>query len=73
MDSPNHRRCSRCRKVFQSRKAADQHIHAVHKGRGERLPVSGDDEQSLADMFVEGQINRENGTPNPDWLEAMML
>lgn len=73
MDSTNHRRCSRCRKVFKSRKAADQHIYTVHKGRGERLPVFHDDEQSLADMFVEGQINRDSGTPNPDWLKDMML
>lgn len=65
MDSPNHRRCSRCRKVFKSRKAADQHIHAVHKGRGDRLPVSQDVEQSLADMFIEHQINEWSRNREP--------
>lgn len=72
MDTPNHRRCSRCRKVFKSRKAADQHIQAIHKGRGERVPVTRDSEESLADIFVEGQINRDSGVPNPGWLEDMI-
>jgi len=73
MDTPNHRRCSRCSKVFSSRKAADQHIQSVHKGRGERVPVNrGEREETLADIFAEGQANRESGTPNPEWLEDMI-
>lgn len=73
MDSPNHRRCSRCSKVFKSRNATDQHIQAVHKGSGERVPVlRGEREETLSDIFVEGQINRESDTPNPGWLEDMI-
>lgn len=72
MDSTNHRRCSRCRRVFQSRKAAHQHIKTVHKGVGERLPVNLDSEESLADVFVQGQSNRDSGVSNPNWLEEMI-
>lgn len=72
MDTPNHRRCSRCRRVFQSRKAADQHIRAVHKGVGERVPVNQEREETLADILVEGQVNRETGARNPAWLDDML-
>ncbi len=72
MDTPNHRRCSRCSRVFKSRKAADQHIQAVHKGVGERVLVNRDHEESLADVFVKAQANQESGIPNPGWLEDMV-
>lgn len=35
----NYRRCSRCFKTFESRKACADHIRDVHKGKGERIPV----------------------------------
>lgn len=35
----NYRRCSRCGKAFDSRKACAARIKTVHKGKGERVPV----------------------------------
>lgn len=59
-DSPNHRRCSRCSKVFSSRRATDQHIRAVHKGRGERVAVAREDHaSSMADQFIEKLISAD--------------
>lgn len=63
-DTPNHRRCSRCNKVFRSRSAADQHIRDFHKGKGERIAVDRDRHESEADRVIELIME---GKP-PEWL-----
>ena len=64
-DSPNHRRCSRCYKVFHSRDAADQHIRDFHKGKGERIPVRRERHESEADRIIESIMD---GKP-PGWMK----
>ena len=68
--------CSRCKKRFKTEQGANDHIKAYHhKKGGEALPyekpqIAYDD--SMADLFVEAEINRQIGEQNPEWLEDMM-
>ena len=68
--------CSTCdtvSKTFKTKEAAEQHIRARHPKKGgearERHPESND---SMADLFIEGELNRAMGVRNPDWLEDML-
>jgi len=57
------RKCSRCNRVFSSRKGCDDHILMKHKGIGERIavPKREPDEESLADIAVNAYIKRACG------------
>lgn len=72
----NYRRCSECHKVFKSRVATDEHIRNKHKGNGRRIAVNEeylpDYEPSMAELFIEGEINRAMGIQNEEWLEEML-
>ncbi len=73
-DGPHMRRCSRCGRSFSTRNAANQHIQAVHKGKGHRVSARrpDDDEESLADIAIEAAIKRASGEAL-DLLEASLL
>lgn len=73
----NYRRCSRCHKVFKSRAGCDMHIQQKHAGNGTRIPVGESasrkpHEPSMAEMFIEAEMNRAMGIRNPDWIEEML-
>lgn len=72
----NMRRCSACLKVFKSRQGADDHIRQKHAGNATRIAAGPgpkhDDHESMADIFVQAQINRAMGEPNEDWIEDML-
>lgn len=64
-------KCSLCGKSFPCKRAAHQHMMAVHKKkRGEVLiVVPPEREESLADLFVQAEIDRLMGLPVEDWIE----
>ena len=77
MTDTNNRRCSRCLKVFTSRKGCDQHIAMKHAGKGERIAVGESSsrkqyEPSMAELMIEAQMDRALGNLVPDWLEEML-
>lgn len=50
------------------------HIADYHKKKGGKaIPYTQpEDEESMADLMVEAEINRAIGEPNPDWIEDML-
>ena len=63
--------CSRCGKHFGKPKYCRQHIAAVHKAGGEPVPVP-EREESMADIFVQAELDRAMGNPVDDWIADMM-
>lgn len=65
-------RCSRCGKTFFLKGIRD-HINMVHKGIGEAQPPRKREKpDSMADIIVDGIVNRETGARNPEWLDEMI-
>jgi len=55
-----------------------QHARDHHKKRSGKVTAikmeksDGPDGESMADVFLEGELNRAMGIDNPDWLEEML-
>ncbi len=71
-DGPHMRRCSRCGRSFASRDAADRHIAQKHKGKGTRVAVRRDEEESLADIAVDAERKRAAGEPLDPMEKALL-
>lgn len=61
----DNKTCRQCQKSFKTKGARRQHEMAAH-------PKHKDDEQSMADQFIDGYLNRAMGIANEDWLEDML-
>jgi len=73
----NYRRCSRCSKVFKSRRGCGDHIKDVHNGDGERVPVGASKsrkeyEPSMAELFIDAELADAMGEAVPDYIRDMM-
>ena len=68
--------CSTCGSVsksFKTERDCLNHIHHKHpKKGGEPVPYLEDSSDSMADLFIEGELNRAMGEANPEWLEDML-
>jgi len=66
--------CSTCKRQFASEEGCRDHIRAKHprkSGHPLKLQPSGKRE-SMASLFIQGELNRAMGIPNEDWLEDML-
>lgn len=63
--------CPHCGKRLHDRPAVYQHIKAKHGGKGKNAYRTVR-ESSMADLFVQAQINRSMGVRNEEWLEEML-
>lgn len=73
--------CPHCGKRFGSEQARGQHCQAKHPGmkfsgkkhsRPPRKQRQDDGDESMAEMFIRGELNRAMGIRNPEWLEDML-
>lgn len=72
----NHRKCSRCNKVFANRFACFDHIQAKHEN-GEPIEYispknRSDYEPSMAELFIDAEIARACGEPVEEWIRDML-
>ena len=68
--------CSTCGSVskgFKPERDCLNHIHHKHpKKDGEPVLYLEGSGESMADLFLEGELNRAMGEANPEWLEDML-
>ncbi|KKM20744.1 hypothetical protein LCGC14_1642480 [marine sediment metagenome] len=67
-------KCSTCGKACKTENGVRLHAIAKHpKKGGFAVPREAEhDSDSMADLFLEGELNRAMGIPNEDWLEDML-
>lgn len=75
-------KCPHCPRELGDENAAYQHIKCKHHGKPNPYHAActsptmrgghGVPSDSMADLFIEGEINRAMGVPNPEWLEDML-
>ena len=69
-------KCSACQRGFHTERGVRDHIRDFHKSKkGESVkkpPRADDDEPSMAELFIEAQMNRAMGIRNDDWIEDML-
>ncbi len=63
--------CPHCGKRLKGRSGVYTHIKAKHGGKGKAAFLD-EPEESMADLFIEGILNRSMGIANDDWLENML-
>lgn len=76
--TPLKQQCPHCTKKLADANGAYMHVKAKHHGK--RNPFAPktvnrpqrEEHQSMADLFIEGELNRAMGNPNPEWLEEML-
>ena len=64
-------RCPNCSRKFVDNNAVRSHLKAKHGGKGLKQFPKPEAEESMADIFLEAELNRAMGVRNEDWIEDM--
>ena len=65
--------CPYCKKQLRDESARYSHVKAKHPNKKRaHLRPKREYEQSMADIFIEAQLNRAMGIRNEDWIEDML-
>lgn len=65
--------CPYCPKKLAGADGVYSHVKAKHPNKkSAHLRPKRDEEPSMADLFIEAQINRSMGIKNEDWIEDML-
>lgn len=69
-------KCSTCGRPCQTESGVLTHAKAKHPKKGGkailREEYSAPESDSMADVFLDGELNRAMGIPNEDWVEDML-
>lgn len=75
--------CPHCTSSFKDGNGLYSHVRAKH-GKAKALEINhlrksfnspsaaGDEEESMASIFIQAEINRNMGVRNEDWIEEML-
>ena len=73
MSTSEKSKCPYCNKMLAGQDGVYSHVKAKHpqKKRAHLRPKR-EEEESMADIFVNAELNRAMGIKNEDWIEDML-